>query len=166
MSRLADATNEKQTCAICMRTIRWDTRWFHVTECPQPHYFHYDCWSAYRLAEQSRMGQTGSLRWRCPTCRRLQISSTDMSLALSLMLGKRCARCLRQDPAAPSFMKCGHCSCQTCLEQYVEAKADTGLLTTCPVCERTLASGDDNAPPTDATEALRSCGSRWYSTLL
>ena len=40
--QLRTSTQEKQTCAICLQTIRKNAVWWHVTECK--HYFHYDCW--------------------------------------------------------------------------------------------------------------------------
>ncbi len=138
MPRLQGATNERQTCAICMNTIRRNTQWFHVTECPQPHYFHYDCWAEYRRAEQRRTGQADSLRLRCPTCRHVQISFADMSLAADLMLGRRCALCLREEIFAPMTVECGHRFCERCVVQHVRSKADSGADATCPVCQRLL----------------------------
>ena len=121
-----------------MNTIRRNTRWFHVTECPQPHYFHYDCWAEYRRAEQASTGQRGFLRLRCPTCRHVQISFADMTLAVDLMLGRRCALCLREEPFAPMTVECGRSFCERCLVQHVRSKADSGVDATCPVCGRTV----------------------------
>ena len=82
MEKLRDATAEKQTCAICMRTIRKDTPWFWQTECPQPHYFHYDCWGTYCQAEITRSGTSSEfLRLSCPVCRHVQTSVADALLA-------------------------------------------------------------------------------------
>ena len=65
LRHLQGATNERQTCAICMRTIRKNTTRFHGTDCPQPHYFHQDCWADYMAAEERRTGQVDRLRLRC-----------------------------------------------------------------------------------------------------
>jgi hypothetical protein len=46
--QLKTVTSEKQTCSICLCTIRKNSRWWHMTECPQPHFFHWDCWHDYR----------------------------------------------------------------------------------------------------------------------
>ena len=50
--QLRTATQEKQTCAICLQTIRKNAVWWHVTECR--HYFHYDCWHTYHKHECDR----------------------------------------------------------------------------------------------------------------
>ena len=50
--QLRTATQEKQTCAICLQTIRKNAVWWHVTECR--HYFHYDCWHSYHKHECDR----------------------------------------------------------------------------------------------------------------
>ena len=50
--QLRTSTQEKQTCAICLQTIRKNAVWWHVTECR--HYFHYDCWHTYHKHECDR----------------------------------------------------------------------------------------------------------------
>ena len=49
-----------------------------MAECPQPHYFHYDCWNRYIHAEETRPGRRQFLRVPCPVCRHPQMSEADV----------------------------------------------------------------------------------------
>ena len=88
--QLRTSTQEKQTCAICLQTIRKNAVWWHVTECK--HYFHYDCWHSYRKHECDRREGTHT-RVKCPACRHPQISEAEfMAVMVPLMeraLGSR-----------------------------------------------------------------------------
>ena len=72
--QLRTATQGKQTCAICLQTIRKNAVWWHVTECR--HYFHYDCWHTYHKHECDRR-EGDHTRVRCPACRHPQISKAQ-----------------------------------------------------------------------------------------
>ena len=81
--QLRTATQEKQTCAICLRTIRKNAVWWHVTECR--HFYHWDCWHTYRKHECAR-GQGTYTRVRCPACRHPQISEAEfMAVMVPIM---------------------------------------------------------------------------------
>ena len=81
--QLHTATQEKQTCAICLQTIRKNAVWWHVTECQ--HYFHYDCWHTYHKHECDRR-EGDHTRVRCPACRHPQISKAQfMAVMVPLM---------------------------------------------------------------------------------
>ena len=88
--QLRTSTQEKQTCAICLQTIRKNAVWWHVTECK--HYFHYDCWHSYRKHECDRREGTHT-RVKCPACRHPQVSEAEfMAVMVPLMeraLGSR-----------------------------------------------------------------------------
>ena len=81
--QLRTSTQEKQTCAICLQTIRKNAVWWHVTECR--HYFHYDCWHTYHKHECDRR-EGDHTRVRCPACRHPQISKAQfMAVMVPLM---------------------------------------------------------------------------------
>ena len=81
--QLRTATQEKQTCAICLQTIRKNAVWWHVTECR--HFYHWDCWHTYRKHECAR-GQGTYTRVRCPACRHPQISEAEfMAVMVPIM---------------------------------------------------------------------------------
>ncbi len=81
--QLCTVTQEKQTCAICLQTIRKNAVWWHVTECR--HFFHYDCWHTYRKHECARL-QGAYTRVRCPACRHPQTSEAEfMAVMVPLM---------------------------------------------------------------------------------
>ena len=83
--QLRTATQEKQTCAICLQTIRKNAVWWHVTECR--HFYHWDCWHTYRQHECAR-GQGTYTRVHCPTCRRPQLSEAEfMAVLVPIMNG-------------------------------------------------------------------------------
>ena len=83
--QLRTSTQEKQTCAICLQTIRKNAVWWHVTECR--HYFHYDCWHTYHKHECDRR-EADHTRVRCPACRHPQISKAQF-LAVMVPLMER-----------------------------------------------------------------------------
>ena len=79
--QLKTVTSEKQTCSICLCTIRKNSRWWHMTECPQPHFFHWECWHDYRK-DACVQGQGVRTRVKCPLCRHPQISQADFMAAV------------------------------------------------------------------------------------
>ena len=79
--QLKTVTSEKQTCSICLQTIRKNSRWWHMTECPHPHFFHWDCWHDYRK-DACAQGQGDRTRIKCPLCRHPQISKADFMAAV------------------------------------------------------------------------------------
>ena len=121
--RLREITNEKQTCAICIRAIRRDTARFHQTECPQPHFFHESCWNNYRTSQQGRA-------LKCPTCRHAQSSEAERP--------QGCALCLRREPEDPVTAQCGHVFCDSCFCQHARNAAAGNVSVDCPQCRRTL----------------------------
>ena len=77
--QLRTATQEKQTCAICLQTVRENAVWWHVTDCRQ--FYHYDCWHKYHKHECARRKGTYT-RVRCPACRHHQISEAEFMVPL------------------------------------------------------------------------------------
>ena len=81
--QLRTATQEKQTCAICLQTIRKNAAWWHVLECR--HYFHYDCWHTYHKHECDRR-EGDHTRVRCPACRHPQISKAQFLAVMAPLM--------------------------------------------------------------------------------
>ena len=81
--QLRTSTQEKQTCAICLQTIRENAVWWHVTECR--HYFHYDCWHTYHKHECVRR-EGDHTRVRCPACHHPQISKAQFMAVMAPLM--------------------------------------------------------------------------------
>ena len=125
LSRLREVTSEKQTCTICMRTIRQDATSYHKTECPHPHYFHSTCWARFRATRRGRDPIA------CPYCRHVQASLTPEP-------SQGCALCLRSEPNDALTTRCGHAFCGYCITHRARTAAESGTTAACPTCQRTL----------------------------
>ena len=75
--QLQTVTTDKQTCSICLQTIRKNSTWWHETECTHPHYFHWDCWHDYHkhICAKDNGDETCV---PCPVCRHPQMSKSQL----------------------------------------------------------------------------------------
>ena len=89
--QLKTVTSEKQTCSICLQTIRKNSRWWHMTECPQPHFFHWDCWHDYRK-DACAQGQGDRTRIKCPYAGILRFQKPISWRLCSAICGSRMQR--------------------------------------------------------------------------
>ena len=112
-----------------------------MTECPQPHYFHYGCWSNYVRAERARTGRRLLLRIDRPVCRHLQLSEAEFMLGCGVA-PPGCTICLREDPLNPFVVRCGHRFCKYCITRRAQASTEAGTPADCPLCRRTLLDAD------------------------
>ena len=108
-----------------------------MTECPQPHYFHYDCWNHYIHAEETRTGRRQFLRVPCPVCRHLQMSEAEVMLSRG-DTPPGCFICLREQQVNPFVVRCGHRFCEYCITRRAKASVDAGANADCPLCRHTL----------------------------
>ena len=88
--QLQTITSEKQTCSICLQTIRKNSVWWHETECHHPHYFHWQCWHDYRKHTCAKeQGDWTSVP--CPVCRHPQMPKGQF-IHMFLPILERCSR--------------------------------------------------------------------------
>jgi len=76
-NQLRAATQVKQTCAICLRTIRKNSVTWFVTNCD--HYYHWGCWQKYCKHDYIKL-EAKSCRVPCPVCRCPQLAVDAMKV--------------------------------------------------------------------------------------